>query len=147
MNSCSKGGGFFSLPPPPPSCFGSLLWSVFSSLLLLDLVLNLICSRGVRVSEGACLDAGKCITAALASNLGDFCFVLSDGLHQSVVRCWWRQACGSPVNSKGPNETFCSRESWLSGLVSKAKCFFRPRYKDNLSQLPFSHTLPFSFAG
>lgn len=49
--------------------------------------------------------------------------------------------------SRDPLKPFCSRESWLSGLVSKAKCFFRPRYKDNLSQLPFSHALPFIFSG
>lgn len=48
------------------------------------------------------------------------------------------------INREGPNETY-SRESWFTGLVSKAKCFFRSRYKDNLSQLPFSHAFPFSF--
>ncbi|KAF2978503.1 hypothetical protein EK904_011269 [Melospiza melodia maxima] len=37
---------------------------------------------------------------------------------------------GMWINSKGPNETFCSRESWLSGLVSKAECFFRNRAVD-----------------
>lgn len=74
LNSCSK--VFFFIPPL--SCFGSLLWSVFSSLLLLDLVPILMCSRGKHVSKGTCLNAGKCIIAVTASNLGFFfysCFV------------------------------------------------------------------------
>lgn len=141
MNSCSKVFFFY----PPLSCFGSLLWSVFSSLLLLDLVPNLMCSRGKHVSKGACLNAGKCIIAVIASNLGFFLLFCLVRWISSV--CALLVEAGIWINSKGPNETFCSRESWLSGLVSKAKCFFRSRYKDNLSQLPFSHAFPFSFTG
>lgn len=139
MNSCSKVFFFFI---PPLSCFGSLLWSVFSSLLLLDLVPNLMCSRGKHVSKGACLNAGKCIIAVIASNLGIFLlFCLVRWIASKCVHCWWRQACGS--TARDPMKPSVG----LSGLVSKAKCFFRSRYKDNLSQLPFSHAFPFSFTG
>lgn len=129
LNSFSKGFFFFF---SFHSCFGSFLWSLFSSLLLLDLVPNLICARGKRISAGACLDAGKCIIAALVSDLGFF--VSFSGIASTCVRgCWWRQACGSAVSRNWPSKAFCSRERELSGLGSKAKCFSRPRYKDNLS--------------
>lgn len=74
----------------------------------------------------------------------DFFVVLFSQMYYIKV-CALLMEAGMWINSKGPNETFCSRESWLSGLVSKAKCFFRNRYKDNLSQLPFSHAFPFRF--